>query len=126
MDPFDSFVGVHDATVGPFEERRPGCAKRVIYQTDDAQASIYRLEPGCGVPPHRHSRADDLFVGLKGEAAIRTDGVKDAATFTLRAGCCCRVGRGVRHEVVNTSPVDVALFVLVHAPYKGFDHLFLS
>ena len=119
MDPFASFAGVDDPAAGPFEERRPGCGKRVISQSDAAQVSVYRLEPGCGVPLHRHTRADDFFVGLKGEANIRAEA--ENTTFVLRAGSCCRVARGVRHEVVNTSTVEVAVFVLVHAPYEAFD-----
>ena len=119
--PFVSFAGVDDPAAGPFEERRPGCGKRVISQTDAAQVSIYRLEPGCGVPLHSHTRVDDFFVGLKGEATIRADA--QGPPFVLRAGSCCRVARGVRHEVRNMSLVEAAVFVLVHTPYEGFDQV---
>jgi len=112
------FAGVEDATAGPFEEPRRGCGKRVISEDAAAQASMYRLQPGCRVPAHRHTRSDDLFIGVRGEVLVRVDG---AAPFALRAGGCCRVSRGVRHEVANTSDVQVAFFVLVHAPYEGFD-----
>ena len=118
MEPSAGLVGVEDATAGPFEEPRHGCGKRVVAENDAAQASMYRLQPGCRVPAHLHTRSDDLFVGVKGEVEVRVEG---AAPFVLRAGGCCRVSRGARHEVVNASAAQVAFFVLVHAPYDGFD-----
>lgn len=121
MDAFALLAGVEDPAEGPFEQRRPGCGKRVLSQSDAAQASIYRLEPGCGVPAHHHTRTDDLFVGLRGEVLIRADGTTGTSSFILRPGACCQVGHGVRHEVLNVSRVDVALFLLVHSPYAVFD-----
>ena len=114
-------AGVEDPAAGPFEQRRPGCDKRVLSQTDAVQASIYRLEPGCGVPAHHHTYTDDLFVGLRGEVLIRAEGARGTTSFVLRPGGCCQVGHGVRHEVLNASPGEVALFFLVHSPYAAFD-----
>ena len=121
MGTLPGFFGIEDTAAGPFEERRPGCGKRVIAQADGSQASIYRLEPGASVPAHHHTRADDLFVGLHGEVLIRAEGATERGSFILRPGRCCHVAHGVRHEVLNTSQVEVALFVLVHSPHEGFD-----
>jgi quercetin dioxygenase-like cupin family protein len=118
MPTLAALVGVEDATAGPFEEPRDGCGKRVVSEDAAAQASMYRLQPGCRVPAHLHTRSDDLFIGVRGEVQVRVEG---AAPFVLRAGGCCRVSRGARHEVVNASRTDAAFFVLVHAPYEGFD-----
>lgn len=118
MEPTAGFAGVEDATAGPFEEPRHGCGKRVVSENDAAQASMYRLMPGCGVPAHLHTRSDDLFIGVRGEVLVRVEG---SAPFGLRPGGCCRVPRGARHEVFNASPTQVAFFVLVHAPYGAFD-----
>jgi quercetin dioxygenase-like cupin family protein len=122
MDASLGFVGVEDATVGLFEEPRPGCGKRVVSEDGAAQASMYRLQPGCRVPVHRHTRSDDLFIGVRGEVLVRADGMPGPEPFVLRPGGCCRVSRGVRHEVINASATQVAFFVLVHAPYDVFDH----
>jgi quercetin dioxygenase-like cupin family protein len=122
MEPSIGFVGVADATACPFEEPRHGCGKRVVSENEAAQASMYRLLPGCRVPAHRHTRSDDLFIGVSGEVLVRAEGSGAAEAFVLRAGGCCRVSRGVRHEVLNPSATQVAFFVLVHAPYAGFDN----
>jgi mannose-6-phosphate isomerase-like protein (cupin superfamily) len=116
-------ITVDDITNLAFEERRPGCEKGVLQEDAPAQASVFRVQPGSGVPTHLHSRVYDLFVGVKGEVQIRYEGQHGNGVFVLKAGAFCSVPPGVRHEVSNPSTMDEALFLLVHAPYDGYDNV---
>ena len=104
------------------DERRPGCSKGILFQDAVAEASVFRVQPGSGVPAHRHSRVYDLFVGIAGEVAISYDGPKGRDRFALKAGAFCAMPPGVPHEVLNTGAVE-AVFYLVHAPQEGYDYL---
>lgn len=117
----DRVVGVEDITNVAFTQIRPGCEKRVLQQGPSSQAGVFRVQPGGGVPTHRHSRVHDLFVGIRGEIEIRYDGPCGKGMFLLKPGAFCSIPPGVRHEVSNPSATHEACFVLVHAPYEGFD-----
>ena len=106
-----------------FREVRPGCEKAVLQEDPSVQAGAFRIQPGSGVPDHRHSRAHDLFIGIKGEIEIRHETERGDEVFTLKPGAFFSVAAGVRHGVSNVSTSAEALFVLVHAPYEGFDIL---
>ena len=122
MDPIP-VIAVDDVASIAFEKLRPGCEKGLLHQDAPAQTGAFRVQPGSGIPPHRHSRVHDLFIGVKGLLEIRYEGEHGSGLFVLKPGAFCRVPPGVRHEVMNPSKTDEALFVLVHAPYEGFDIL---
>jgi mannose-6-phosphate isomerase-like protein (cupin superfamily) len=106
-------------------EPRPatGSAKGVLFAQDEAEASIFHLEPGGGVPVHLHSRVYDLFVGIAGEIEIAYEGQQGSGRVMLTPGAFCAMPPGVRHEVRNTSATEKAAFYLVHAPQKGYDNI---
>ena len=114
-------IAIEDITGIAFEPIRPGCEKAVLQQDAEAQAGVFRIQPRGTIPLHRHSRARDLFIGVKGEVDIRHESGGGTAVFTLKPGAFCSVAPGVRHEVSNASSTEEAVFVLVHAPYEGFD-----
>jgi mannose-6-phosphate isomerase-like protein (cupin superfamily) len=116
-------ITADDITNIAFKERRPGCEKGVLQEDTSAQTSVFRIQPGSGVPTHLPSRVYDLFVGVKGEVEIRYEGQHGNGTFVLKAGAFCSVPPGVRHEVSNPSNTDEALFLLVHSPYDGYDNV---
>ena len=116
-------IAIDDPTRVRFVERRPGCGKHVVRALDAFELSIYRLEPGARVPTHAHSRSHDLFVAVHGEIRIETPRRGRRRVFVLRPGGVCSIPPGTRHEVLNTDTSRTAYFVLVHAPFAGFDFL---
>jgi quercetin dioxygenase-like cupin family protein len=110
-----------DITNIAFVELRPGCAKSVLQEDAASQTGVFRIQPGCGVPTHLHSRTCDLFVGVKGELELRYEGQNGSSVFVLKPGAFCSVPPGVRHEVLNPSKTDEAFFLLIHTLYQDFD-----
>ena len=116
-------ITVEDITNIAFEERRPGCEKGVLQEDAPAQTSVFRVQPGSGVPAHLHSRVYDLFVGVKGELEIRYEDQNGNGLFVLKPGAFCSMPPGVRHEVSNPSKTDEAFFLLVHASHEDYDYV---
>jgi quercetin dioxygenase-like cupin family protein len=95
----------------------------VLQEDAPAQTSVFRVQPGSGVPTHLHSRVYDLFVGVKGELEIRYESQHGNGLFVLKPGAFCSMPPGVRHEVSNPSKTDEAFFLLVHAAHEGYDYV---
>ncbi|MFE1961069.1 cupin domain-containing protein [Streptomyces sp. NPDC059479] len=66
------------------------------------------LEPGGGMPAHRHARYEEAFYVLEGTAAVLVDGEE----YEASAGAAVLVPWGVRHRVRNRSDRSVRLFNL--------------
>lgn len=103
------------------EQRHNGCSVNVVSAGDHAEASVFRVKPGGGVPVHLHSRIYDLFVGMQGEIEIAYEGQQGKGVVALKAGGFCSMPPGVRHEVRNVSAEQEAVFMLIHAPYRDYD-----
>ncbi|MBM3524148.1 MAG: cupin domain-containing protein [Alphaproteobacteria bacterium] len=106
-------------------ELRPAtrAAKTILHAMDEAEASVFRVQPGGGVPVHLHSRVYDYFVGIAGELEIAYEGQQGSGVVRLTPGAFCAMPPGVRHEVRNVSEREEAVFFLVHAPQKGYDNI---
>ncbi|MFQ3581147.1 MAG: cupin domain-containing protein [Chloracidobacterium sp.] len=86
---------------------RKGWTTRLLYQnkTEDLIVAVVRAEPGVALPPHRHNRAEEVFV-LEGDLTIgeavfgpgdyiRSEaGTLHAANFTT-TGCLILVRRSL-------------------------------
>jgi quercetin dioxygenase-like cupin family protein len=66
------------------------------------------LEPGGGVPAHRHARYEEAFYVLEGTATVLVDGEEHQAS----AGAVVLVPWGVHHQVHNRTDQIVRLFDL--------------
>jgi quercetin dioxygenase-like cupin family protein len=58
--------------------------------------------PGTGVPPHRHSREDEIVQVLEGTFEVFLDGV----ISVVSAGATLHFARGTRHGFRNIGPSD--------------------
>jgi mannose-6-phosphate isomerase-like protein (cupin superfamily) len=116
-------ITVEDIMNIVLEERRPGCEKGMLHDDAPVQTSMYRVQPGSGVPTHLHARVYDLFIGVKGALEIRYEGALGSGAFLLKPGAFCRMPPGVRHEISNPSKRDEACFLLVQASHEGFDYV---
>ena len=118
-----SVITIEDISNVALEERRPGCAKCMLHEDAPVQTSVYRVQPGSGVPTHLHARVYDLFVGVKGNLEIRYEGEHGNGVFVLKSGGFCRIPPGVRHELSNPSKTVEAVFLLVQGSQEDFDYV---
>ena len=98
-------------------------SKAVLHQVPDAETALFRVKPGGRIKSHLHQKVWDLFFGVAGDGVIAytEDGVEHLAP--LKAGAFCAMPPMVVHEVRNLSETEDVLFVLVHAPWQGYDHV---
>lgn len=73
---------------------------------DESGGAYYVMEelspPGTGVPPHRHSREDEIVQVLDGTFEVFLDGV----VHVVSAGAILHFARGTRHGIRNVGPTD--------------------
>lgn len=114
---------VEDMTAAAGEARHSGCIKAVLSEHDAEQSAVFRLSPGGVIESHLHSRVHDLFVGVAGCVEIAYEGQQGSGLVRLKPNSFCSMPPGVRHEVRNTSKSEDGVFLLVHAPYEGYDFI---
>ena len=114
---------VEDMTKAPGEARHSGTTKAVLSEHGAEQTAVFRLSPGAVIETHLHSRVFDLFVGIAGTLDITYEGQKGSGVVRLKRNAFCSMPPGVRHEVRNNSATEEAMFLLVHAPWEGYDFI---
>ena len=114
---------VEDITTVAGEARHAGCTKAVLSEHGAEQTAVFRLSPGGVIETHLHSRVFDLFVGIKGCVDITYEGQQGSGLVRLKPNTFCGMPPGVRHEVRNSSASEEAMFLLIHAPYEGYDFI---
>jgi mannose-6-phosphate isomerase-like protein (cupin superfamily) len=100
--------------------------KAVAYQADAVEVASFRLRPGAVISAHLHTNVRDLFVGLSGRGQIRYQENGESHVHELRAHSFCGVPPNVPHEVENVGDSEDLVFLLVHAPFAGYDHVKLN
>jgi len=76
------------------------------------------VPPGCGNPPHIHTREEETFYLQQGTLTVQVGG----KTVTASAGDVVCLPRGVAHSFQNNGSVDVKV-LLVAAP-AGLEKFF--
>ncbi len=97
--------------------------KAVAYRTDAIEVSVFRLPPGAVISAHRHTDVRDLFVGIAGTGELEYLENNVATCQKLIPHAFLGLPPGVPHEVRNTDSKEDLLFLLVHAPFAGYDHI---
>jgi mannose-6-phosphate isomerase-like protein (cupin superfamily) len=105
------------------ESKHQLSSKAILHQVPDAETSLFRVKPGGRIKSHYHNKVWDLFFGVAGDGEIAyiEDGQERRTPFA--AGSFCAMPAGVTHEVRNLAADTELLFVLVHAPWEGYDHV---
>jgi mannose-6-phosphate isomerase-like protein (cupin superfamily) len=116
-------ITVENIATAAGEARHAGCTKAVLSERGAEQTAIFRLNPGGVIQTHLHSRVFDLFVGIAGCLDITYEGQQGAGVFHLKPNSFCSMPPGVRHEVRNNSTAEDGVFMLIHAPYEGYDFI---
>jgi quercetin dioxygenase-like cupin family protein len=88
----------------------------------DSKGDYYTFElvspPGAGVPPHVHSREDEIMHVVQGECEIRLG----RETWTATAGATVHLPRGVPHgfQNVSASPAKTLWTIVPGASFEPF------
>jgi|SRR5271170_5879364 len=79
------------------------------------------IAPGQGVPPHIHTREDEIFCILHGEVTCQMEGLP--APVTLKPGDAVFLPRNQAHGFTNASAKDARVMVTV-LPGTGMDRFY--
>ncbi len=98
------------------------CLKAVLHQVPGSETSLFSVNPGEKLTSHVHTRTWDLFFVVSGHGEIRyydEDGSTGKVPMPERAFCA--VPPKCAHEVCNLSATEPFNFILIHAPWEGYD-----
>lgn len=116
-------VAVEDVTAVPGESKHQLSSKAILHQVPDAETSLFRVKPGGRIKSHYHQKVWDLFICVSGVGEIAyVEGGKETTT-PFRTHSFCAMPPNVTHEVRNLGSEDDLEFILVHAPWEGYDHV---
>lgn len=118
--PKDEVVAIPDVLVTTADAAHGNCAKAVLHRVPDAETSCFSVMPGETLVAHVHPRTWDLFFGIAGtgEIAYRRGGEQNTIVMGPRAFCAMPPGH--HHEVRNLSANEPFSFLLIHAPWDGY------
>lgn len=114
-------VAIADILASVARPRHGNCAKAVLHQIPESETSLFSVEPGETLAAHAHSRSWDLFVGISGVGEIVCSGPQGIQQVAMGVRSFCAIPPGVSHEVRNLSDTERFSYVLVHAPWEGYD-----
>lgn len=97
--------------------------KAILHEAAKARTDLFRLPPGDRLANHYHSKIWDLFVPVSGFGQIAHERSGDIGRTDLKPGVFCAMPPGVRHEVRNLSDQHDFVYLLIHAPGDGYDHI---
>ncbi len=116
-------VSVSDVLAGAGGNVHGNCSKAVLHQVPESETSLFRVNPGQKLAPHLHTRTWDLFFVISGSGGIRYQGKDGAHAVPMPARAFCAMPPGYEHEVCNLSATEPFSFLLIHAPWQGYDHV---
>ncbi len=99
------------------------CSKAVLHQVPESETSLFSVNPGQKLAPHLHTLTWDLFFVVSGSGEIRYRGKDGTATVPMPVRAFCAMPPGHEHEVCNMSATEPFNFLLIHAPWQGYDHV---
>ena len=94
----------------PWHDSSPGVRVRRVLQSPRGDLNLYRIEPGCRIPPHSHPESH-VGVVLDGGGISRWRGT----LHRLVAGEGYQVPRGVVHEF-ESDPVGTTVLLELELP----------
>ena len=81
------------------------------------------VAPGQGVPPHTHTREDEIFYVVAGELTCQMDGLP--SPVLLKSGDILSLPRNRKHGFKNASATEARILVTV-TPGAGMDRMFVE
>jgi mannose-6-phosphate isomerase-like protein (cupin superfamily) len=98
----------------------------VLHQVPESETSLFTVNPGQQLAMHLHTRTWDLFFVVSGLGEIRCRDSSSAITIPMPARAFCAIPPGREHEVRNLSMTEPFSFLMIHAPWQGYDHVSTS
>jgi mannose-6-phosphate isomerase-like protein (cupin superfamily) len=99
------------------------CSKAVLHRVPESETSLFSVSPGQKLAAHLHTRTWDLFFVVSGRGEIRYRGKDGAGVVAMPERAFCAMPPGCEHEVCNLSATEPFTFLLIHAPWQGYDHV---
>ena len=116
-------VGISDVLSKAGNIAHGNCSKSVIHQVPESETSLFSVNPGEKLAPHIHTRTWDLFFVVSGTGEIRWKGKDSEGTVPMPARAFCAMPPEHEHEVCNLSKTEPFSFLLIHAPWTGYDFI---
>ncbi len=88
---------------------REGCKRKVI-TTKNAMVVVYNIQPGPGLPPHKHDDAEQIAHIIKGKAKFTVDGksvIAEAGDFLVFKPGTVHGGQIIGDEMAVTIDIFV-------------------
>jgi mannose-6-phosphate isomerase-like protein (cupin superfamily) len=114
-------VSVSDVLAEAGTNVHGNCFKAVLHQVLESETSLFSVSPGEKLAAHLHARTWDLFFVVSGLGEIRYRGKDGSDTVPMPARAFCAIPPGYEHEVCNLSATEPFNFLLIHAPWQGYD-----
>lgn len=113
-------VAVEDVLSQAGAAAHGNCVKAVLHQVPSAETSLFSVNPGEVLAAHVHPETWDLFFGIAGEGRIAYQGERRRGVAHLKPRSFCAMPPGYQHEVCNLSASEPLSFLLIHAPWDGY------
>ena len=114
-------VSISDVLAEAGSDVHGNCSKAVLHQVPESETSLFSVNPGEKLAPHLHTRTWDLFLAVSGSGEIRYRGKDGTGTIPMPMRAFCAMPPGYEHEVWNLSATEPFSFLLIHAPWQGYD-----
>jgi mannose-6-phosphate isomerase-like protein (cupin superfamily) len=114
-------VSISDVLAEAGSDVHGNCSKAVLHQVPESETSLFSVTPGEKLAPHLHTRTWDLFLVVSGSGEIRYRGKDGTGTIPMPMRAFCAMPPGYEHEVCNLSATEPFSFLLIHAPWQGYD-----
>lgn len=97
------------------------CSKAVLHQVPESETSLFSVHPGEKLARHIHTKTWDLFVVVSGNGEIKFKAGEKEGVVAMPTNAFCAMPPGYEHEVCNLSSTEPFSFILIHAPWTGYD-----
>jgi mannose-6-phosphate isomerase-like protein (cupin superfamily) len=114
-------VSVKDVLASVGQDAHGNCSKAVLHQVPESETSLFTVHPGEKLAPHVHTKTWDLFMVVAGNGEIRYKGQEGEGLVPMPTRAFCAMPPGYEHEVRNLSSTEPFSFLLIHAPWTGYD-----
>ena len=116
-------VALSDVLAATGRNTHEHCSKAVLHQVAEAETSLFSVDPGQQLAMHSHSRTWDLFFVVSGLGEIRYRSEAGTDTIPMPVRAFCAIPPGYEHEVRNLSATEPFSFLMIHTPWRGYDHI---
>ncbi len=116
-----ALVSVKDVLLAVGNNAHGNCSKAVLHQVPESETSLFSVHPGEKLARHIHTKTWDLFFVVSGKGEILYKAPDGEGVVPMPAHAFCAMPPQYEHEVCNLSDTEPFSFLLIHAPWAGYD-----